>query len=137
MRKGDISHRGRIVEITPEFTTVEIVSTSACSECHAKGLCGVSEEKVKAIAVPTDGFADRNVGDEVDVCLRRVMGHKAVWLSYVIPVFILLIFILTLCSVIGNEVVAGLVSIGAVCLYYLVLWLLRDRLRKEYVFYIK
>lgn len=137
MRKGDISHRGRIVEITPEFTTVEIISRSACSECHAKGLCGVSEEATKAIAVPTDGFADRKVGDEVDVCLRRVMGHKAVWLSYVIPVCILLILILTLCSVIGNEVVAGLVSIGGVCLYYLVLWLLRDRLRKEYVFFIR
>lgn len=137
MRKGDISHRGRIVEITPEFTTVEIVSSSACSECHAKGLCGISEESVKVISVPSDGFADRRVGDEVDVCLRRVMGHRAVWLSYVIPVFILLIFILTLSSVIGNEVVAGLVSIGAVCAYYLLLWLMRDRLRKEYVFYIR
>lgn len=137
MPKGEIAHRGRIVEITPDFTTVEIVSHSACSECHAKGLCGLSEDVTKVISVPTDPYTERAVGDEVDVCLKRTMGYKAVWISYVVPVLILLILILTLSSVIGNEAVTGLVSIGGVCLYYLVIWMLRDRLRNDYVFYIK
>ena len=37
-----VSHRGRVVQVTPEFTTVEIISSSACSACHASGLCGAS-----------------------------------------------------------------------------------------------
>ena len=37
----------------------------------------------------------------------------------------------------GSELLAGLGAIGAVAVYYGVIWLLRDRLRKEYVFNIK
>ena len=66
-RNNSIAHSGRIVEITPDFTTVEIVASSACSSCHAKQLCGMSEDKEKLIMVPTDGFVERKVGDEVQV----------------------------------------------------------------------
>ena len=37
----------------------------------------------------------------------------------------------------GNETVVGLVSVAGVALYYLGIWLLRDRLADEFVFYIK
>ena len=47
MAKNEISHKGVIKSVTPELTTVEIVSTSACAECHAKGMCGMAESKVK------------------------------------------------------------------------------------------
>lgn len=137
MAKDEISHIGKIVEITPEMTIVEIISSSACSACHAKGVCGVSEEQVKLIGVPTDPYTLRNVGDEVLVVLRRSMGLKAVWISYVIPLLILMILILSLSPVIGNEAYAGLIAIGAVALYYLVIYLLRGRLSKDFVFYIK
>ena len=47
MARNEISHKGRIVSVTPESTIVEIVSTSACAACHAKGMCGLSESKIK------------------------------------------------------------------------------------------
>ena len=137
MAKNEISHIGRVKEMTPEWTVVEIVSSSACSACHAKGLCGVSEEKVKEIEVPTDPYATWNVGDEVRVMLKQTMGLKAVWISYVIPLLILMILILTLSAVNVSEVCAGLIAIGAVALYYLVIYLLRDILAKDFVFYLK
>ena len=136
-KKNVISHTGKILEITPEFTTVQIVVSSACSACHAKGLCGVSEDEEKIIMVPTDPYADHNVGDEVKVMTKMSMGLKAVWISYVIPLAILMILILSLSSVIGNEAVTALVSIAGVALYYLIVWLLRDRLNNEFVFYIR
>ena len=123
--------------MTPESTVVEIISSSACSACHAKGLCGVSEEKVKEIEVPTDPYATWNVGDEVRVMLRQTMGLKAVWISYVVPLLILMILILTLSAVNVKEIYAGLVSIAAVAVYYLVIYLLRNRLAKDFVFYLK
>ena len=137
MAKNEISHKGVITEITPEATTVEILSLSACAECHAKGLCGLSESKVKEISVPTDTYSDRKVGDEVDVVLKKSMGMKAVWISYVIPLFILMILILSLSSVTVHEVYAGLGAIGGVALYYLLIYIFRDRLAKDFVFYIK
>ena len=135
--KNEIVHDGRIVEITPEFTTVEIIASSACSGCHAKELCGMSEDQEKIIMLPTNGFDNYKVGDEVKVMTKMSMGLKAVWISYVIPLAILMILILSLSSVIGNELLLGLVSIAGVAVYYLGIWFFRDRLSNEIVFYIK
>ena len=136
-KRNEIVHSGKIVEITPDFTTVQILVSSACSSCHAKGLCGMSEEEEKMIMVPTDPYASHQVGDQVQVMTKMTMGLKAVWISYVIPLAVLMILILSLSSVIGNELLLGLVAIAGVALYYLGIWLFRDRLSDEFVFYIK
>ena len=134
---SEISHRGRIVSITPEITTVEIVSESACAACHAKGLCSLGDSKAKQVELPTRGWDNYGVGQEVNVVLRASMGHKAVWLAYVIPLIILVAALLGTLAAGGSELLAGGVAIGAIALYYLVIWLLRGRLRNEYIFNIK
>ena len=134
---SEISHRGRIVAITPEITTVEIVSESACAACHARGLCSLGDSTVKQVELPTRGWDNYSVGQEVNVVLRASMGHKAVWLAYMVPLLIMVAALLGILSAGGSELVAGLGAIGAVAVYYGVIWLLRDRLRKEYVFNIK
>ena len=136
-KKDSIAHDGIIVEITPDFTTVEILSSSACASCHAKGLCGMSEEEKKLIMVPTDPYTVYSEGQQVKVMTKKSMGLKAVWISYVIPLVILLILILSLASVIGNEAYVGLAAIAGVALYYFVIWLLRNKLESEFVFYIE
>ena len=52
---SEISHRGKVVSITPEITRVEIVSESACGACHAKGLCSLGDAKVKVGAPYVEG----------------------------------------------------------------------------------
>ena len=136
-KKDEIRHSGKILEITPDFTTVQIVVSSACASCHAKAMCGMSEDEEKVIMVPTDPYAGHKVGDEVQVMTKMTMGLKAVWISYVIPLAVLMILILSLSPVIGNELLLGLVAIAGVALYYLGIWLFRDRLSDEFVFYIK
>ena len=136
-KKNEIRHSGRVLEITPDFTTVQIVVSSACSSCHAKGLCGMSEDEEKVIMVPTDPYAEHKVGDEVQVMTKMSMGMKAVWISYVIPLAILMILILSLSGVIGNEVYRALVAIGGVAVYYFFIWLFREKLSNEFTFYIK
>ena len=130
-------HTGKVVSMTPTMTTVQIVSQSACSECHAAGLCGLSEYTEKAVEVPTSPSATYGVGDEVQVVLKASMGFKAVWIAYVLPLVVLLAVALGLIALGVPEVVSGLAGIGAVALYYLVIWLLRDRLQNEYVFTIQ
>ena len=137
MKKNEIAHRGKITEITPEFTTIEILVSSACSSCGARSLCGMSEDQEKVIMLPTDPYATHKVGDEVQVCTKMTMGLKAVWISYVIPLIILMILILSLSSVLESQVACGLAAIGGVVLYYFVIWLLRSRLQNEFVFYIE
>jgi len=130
----EILHTGRIVEITPEFTTVEIVSQSACSACHAKGLCSMSESKTKAVQLPTAAWENRNVGDEVQLALKASMGHKAVWLAYVLPLFVMLATLVTLVQTGRGELFSGVMSIVSVALYYLLLWFFRKKLQNEYIF---
>ena len=136
-KKNQIAHKGKIVEITPDFTTVEIIASSACSACHAKGLCGMSEEQEKIIMLPTDPYAVHAVGDEVTVMTKMSMGLKAVWISYVVPLAILMILILSLSAVIDTEVLRGGIAIAGVAVYYFFIWLFRDKLSNEFVFYIE
>lgn len=135
--KGDVSHTGRIVRITPQVTTVAIEQHGACGSCHAAGLCGMADVTEKAVELPTDPDASYGVGDQVELVLKASMGMKAVWLAYAVPLAVLLAVILGLIAVGVGEVVAGACGIGAVGLYYFVLWLFRDSLRNEYIFTIK
>ena len=135
--KESVKHTGQVVSMTPQLTTVRIVSHAACSGCHAAGLCGLSDYAEKAIQVPTDPYATYAVGDEVQVVLKASMGMKAVWLAYFLPLVVLLAVALGLIALGVGEVVSGLAGLAAVGLYYLGLWLFRDRLRNEYVFTIE
>ena len=120
--------------MTPQTTTVAILQHGACSQCHAAGLCGMADIAEKAVEVPTDPYAGYGVGDEVDVVLKASMGMKAVWLAYFIPLLILLAVILGLIGLGMSEVPAALAGIGAIAVYYFLLWLFRDKLRNEYIF---
>jgi len=97
----------------------------------------MSEEEEKVIMLPTDPYATYNVGDEVDVCTKMSMGLKAAWISYVIPLMILMAMILILTSSGVNELISALSSIGGVGLYYFIIWLFREKLQNEFVFYIR
>lgn len=137
MRQEEISHRGRIVSIEKGMVKVEIVSESACAACHASGLCGMGESRKKIVEVRTPSPGRFELGQDVEVCLARRMGHKAVLLSYVIPLAVLLILILSLQNIGMGELAVGGASLAGVALYYLVLYFLKDSLSKDYEFYIK
>ena len=87
--------------------------------------------------LPTDPYATYNVGDQVQVCTKMSMGLKAVWISYVIPLAVLMILILSLSGVIESEMYRALTAIGGVAVYYLFVWLFRNKLSNEFVFYIR
>ena len=137
MATGEVSHKGMIVSVGKDKVSVQIVSESACSACHAAGLCGAAESIKKIVDVPVYGDRSYSIGQEVEVCLARKMGLKAVLLSYVIPLVILLILVLSLSYIGFGELASGLVSIGGIAVYYLILYLCRNHLAEGYVFYIR
>ena len=135
--KEEVAHKGKVVKMTPQVTTVAILQHGACSQCHAAGLCGMADMAEKTVEVPTDPYAFYGVGDEVEVLLKASMGMKAVWLAYFIPLLVLLAVVLTLSALKVGEVVTGISALVAVGLYYLLLYLFRDKLKNEYIFTIK
>ena len=117
MASGEVSHKGKVVSVGKDTVSVQIVSESACSACHAAGLCGASESKKKIVDVPVYGDQAYSIGQEVEVCLARKMGLKAVLLSYVIPLVILLILVLSLSYIGFGELASGRGSWAAAAWY--------------------
>lgn len=132
--KKSVSHKGTIVEISGGNIRVEIINKSMCAACHAKGFCSAGDTKDKVIDVAYFNNGEYQLGDEVEVTMKRSMGFKAVWISYVIPLAILLIFLLTLQGLGFAELHAGLAAAVAVCVYYLVVYLFRDKIADKFVF---
>lgn len=137
MAKSQICHEGVVVEVQRDCLIVEMTARSACSSCHAKGVCSVGDEAMKTIAVPAPPFQLFVPGDKVEVMLNRSMGLKAVWISYVIPLAVLMILILSLSAAGLKELIVGLVSILAVALYYLAIYLLRERISDKFYFSVR
>ena len=133
----EITHKGRIVAIDPEITTIEIISEAACASCHAKGLCGLGEQQVKQVQVRTSAWTPRQVGDEVEVVLKKSMGYKAVFIAYGLPLIVLFAALMILNSLGIGELYAGLGAIGAVILCYFVIFLFRNKISKDYSFFLK
>ena len=123
--------------MTPQVTTVSILQHAACGECHAAGICGMGDMAEKLVEVPTDPYGNYSVGDEVEVLLKASMGLKAVWLCYAIPLVVLLGTVVGLLSAGVEEAAAGLVGLAAIGLYYLLLYLFRNKLKNEYIFTIQ
>ena len=136
-KDNSISHLGRVIKMTPQTTTVVFLQHGACSECHAAGLCGMGDMAEKTVEVPSDPYASYKVGDQVQVLLKASMGMKAVWLAYFIPLLVLLAVVLLLSALHVGEVVTGICALVAIGLYYLLLYLFRDKLKNEYIFTIK
>lgn len=97
----------------------------------------MSESKSKIVDVGSSAWLSLAPGDEVMVTLKASMGHKVVWLAYVLPLVVLMTVLAGMTGFGISELYSGLFAIGAVALYYFVIWLLRNRLRNEYVFDIK
>lgn len=132
-----VSHKGRVVLLEGNLVSVEIVSKSACASCQAAAFCGASEQKRKIVQVQHPDPSSLAVGQEVEVCLSKTKGMRAVLVSYVIPLIVLLILIVSLSEFGLTELVVGLASLGGLALYYLLAYLLRDHLPQDYGFSIR
>lgn len=135
--REEITHPGKILEVTPSQVLVQIEARSACASCHASALCGMSESEQKIVSVPATLKDNFLPGQEVDVVLKASMGHKAVWLAYCIPLVVLLAVMFTALKAGASELAAAGLGLLATAVYYFVIWLVRDRLRTEYNFIIR
>ena len=140
MRKDRIEHEGTVLAVDKDYISVEILNKSACAACHAKAVCGASEESVKVVEIAQDIStlaADYQVGERVNVVMSAAMGTQAIWIAYVVPLLVLMasILVFSLCG--AGEVAMGLGSLGIVAIYYLGVFLFRNKISKIFIFSIE
>ncbi|MBQ1886998.1 MAG: SoxR reducing system RseC family protein [Bacteroidales bacterium] len=134
MKKGVIGHDGVVSEVTASGYKVSIVSKSACAGCHAKGLCSAADMADKIIDVKSSGPEVFKVGDKVTVNMEESMGMRAVWLVYAIPAVILVTFLLYLQRLGASELTTGLSVLGAIAVYFVILYLFRKKIGRHFNF---
>lgn len=132
-----ISHRGVITSIDENNYHVSIISESACSACHAKGICSMSEMKEKIIDIPKTGAFEHKTGDFVRITMKKTMGTQAVVFGYFIPFVLLITTLLTVEDLTKDEGIAGLAAIGVLVPYYAGLYLFRNFFKKKFSFTIE
>jgi sigma-E factor negative regulatory protein RseC len=130
-----VHHEGIVQKNSGDFVTVNISSVSACSSCHAKGSCNVSESEAKIIEV--NGNYDVRPGDPVTILMKQSMGYSALFLGYILPFFLIIASLIILSSIEFAELTAGLFSLAMLVPYYTILFLFRKQINKKFDFTLK
>ena len=132
-----ISHEGIVAKITYDELEIKILAQSACAACHAKSACGMGEQAEKILTVPRPKDKDFTLNQKVNVRMAIGQGNKAAVLAYLIPI-VLLLAVLFVCLGLGiNEGLSALISIVALVPYYIILYLKRDKLKRQFSYIIE
>ena len=126
-----IAQKGTVEHVTNQFITVRVHREASCGQCGARTLCYMGEGTERVFEI-RDFDSGIQTGDQVAVQITRSMGNKAVVIGYLLP-FILMISVMLILNAMGySEGVTGLLSLSSLIPYYLVLYLIRNRLRKTF-----
>jgi sigma-E factor negative regulatory protein RseC len=128
-----IEHLGRIQQVSGDTIKVNLINVAACSSCHVKGSCSVSDVDNKVIEVANTGAAFKP-GDSVTVAFNESQGVKALFLGYIIPFIVLMVVLIIAWYLTGNELATALLALGSLIPYYMGLTLFRKKLENTFTF---
>lgn len=133
-----IIHSGIIESLEPGCAHVRIVQTSACAACKVAGYCNASEKKEKIIDVFCDtqerGLA---VGQTVTVSTTPKVARRALLWGFGLPLVIMLGVLFVILMLTDDEGFAAMGGLLALAPYYLLIWLMRDKMREQLSFEIE
>ena len=125
-----VKHEGVVSKVSKNSITVSLKGNLHCEACNAKSACGVSDSDTKEIEIETPA-QKLELNENVEVFLKKDLGLKAVFWAYVFP-FILLFAVLLIASTLYPEWLAGLLAIGVLIPYYLLLYVLKNSFKSAF-----
>jgi positive regulator of sigma E activity len=135
--KKTITHSGTIERIEPRHIVVRIAQVSGCGSCKMAGYCNASESKEKFIDVYDVDTSKYQVGDPVVVSADLKTGYKAVAWGFGVPLIMMLITLFLVKLLTHDEAMAALIGVATLVPYYILLFLLREKLRDKFSFVIE
>lgn len=130
----DIRHQGTVDSIDGQKVNVRITQSSACGGCQARDICRAAESKEKVVEVLCADAAVLHVGQEVTVAGAESLGLKAVAFAFGLPLLLLLAGLITAMALTGSEKLAALCALAVLAPYYIVLFLCRNRIKRDFRF---
>ena len=133
---GAVTHKGIVKEVSKKGIIVGIIAESACAACHAKGACSAADMAEKEIEIEHDGRSFQ-VGQHVLITGKSSQGFKALFIAYLLPFLLIMTMLVISTNLTENEGLSGLLSIGILVPYYLMVYLFRNRLKRGFNFQIE
>lgn len=130
-----IKHKGEVIGIEGDRIEVKMTVESACTACRVKSVCGMDESEDRIVSVKDAALSGMlSIGEKVMVSISEGVGMKAVMYSYILP-FLVLVSVLVIASVVQeSEGVAAIMALAACAIYYIVLYVFRNKIEKEIIF---
>lgn len=132
-----ISHSGIVESVVDGCVKVRILQTSACAACKVASHCNASESKEKIVDVYGADASAYRQGQEVVVSASRDVANRALLLGFGVPFLLLVVVLVIATRLTANEGIAALAALLSLIPYYLILWLMRDRIQRQIAFYLE
>ncbi len=132
-----VNHEGVVKGVNDKYVEVTVLAKAACLSCQLNGVCSVSDVEEKVIEVSKFPTKEYKLGQKVEVEMKESLGVKALLLGYVYPFLVVLTVLIVVYALTNKQGLAGLLSIGSLVPYYLILYLLKNKFRKIFTFSIK
>lgn len=133
----EISHSGIVDSIDGCSVRVRILQTSACTGCKIASHCNASEMKVKTVDVYCTDAAAYQVGQQVVVSTSMKVANRALLVGFGLPLLVLLVTLVVARALDCDEATAGLTAVAMLVPYFLMVWVLRDRIGRSVTFQIE
>ena len=132
-----IEHEGTIDNINGNKYTIRITQSTACSECHAKGVCIAADTKEKIVDV-IDSSGQFKLNERVLLSGKTSIGYRAVMWAFVLPLILMMSVIFAATSIwhVG-ELQAALMALVSLVPYYALLYAIRRKMGEKLAFSIK
>lgn len=130
----EIRHDGIVDSVDGQTVVVRITQSSACGGCQVRTVCHAAESKDKLVEVRCNDAGSFTAGQPVTVAGAESLGIKAVVWAFGLPLILLLAALTVGLSVTGSEMIAAFAALGILIPYYVILFLLRDRFKKDFQF---
>lgn len=123
-------HPGIVRRIKDNAVLVRLDRDVHCESCRAKSACGMADSQVKEVEVhdPSGSFS---LNEPVEVILRKGRGFRALLWAYIVPFALMTATLFT-----GNsylpEWLAGLLALGILVPYYLIIRGFNSRFEEQF-----
>lgn len=129
-----IKHAGVVDGVEGECVRVRILQSSACSACKVAAHCNASETKEKIIDVMDADASHYQKGDQVMVVADTAVGFRANLYGYLLPLILMVVTLVGVLAATHSEGLAALSALGILIPYYVLLFLMRNKLRNRLSF---
>lgn len=129
-----IKHAGVVDGVEGECVRVRILQSSACSACKVAAHCNASETKEKIIDVMDADASHYQKDDQVMVVADTAVGFRASLYGYLLPLILMVVTLVGVLAATHSEGLAAVSALGILIPYYVLLFLMRNKLRNRLSF---